>query len=187
MSSKSTSYSVIIVAALIGTIGTVTTALIRTWALKSASGSQDPAPIEKIDLSGPWYVQTTIKETAYNPYKDLVIRYKILVTQEGDSITANGNKIGEVFHGEERDYTGDAKTSISLTGTLSQSQSGDMFVRLNGQEDGTSRKSMATSFELRVLDRTRMVGTFASTAANSKGMAVWISEKEWQKTGWDNQ
>ena len=193
MSSKSASNWVLVVVAIIGTVGTVTAAFIRTWDRSGTAGAKeieqtitDNSP-DKIDLSGTWYMQTTIEETTYNPYRGLVIQYKILLTHEEKSITANGNKIGEVFRGEASEYSGAAKTPISLTGSLSQDGSGQIIVKLNGQEESVKRKSCATSFRLTMLDHTRMIGTFSSTAANSKGTAFWISEDEWQMSGWNKQ
>ena len=34
------------------------------------------------DCSGVWYVKTITKETAYNPYKDMTLVYKMVVSRD---------------------------------------------------------------------------------------------------------
>ena len=190
MTNKSTSNWVLIVVAIIGMVGTITAAFIHCMGLIITNPINTPdiqktESENKIDLSGVWYMQTTTEETTYNPFKGIVIRYKLFLTHDTHkdrSIIVNGNKISEIFHGTEHEYTGVAKTPINLTGSLIQDESGQMIIKLNGQENGLLRKSIATSFELKLLNSSQMIGTFSSNAANSKGTTFWVREDELHKT-----
>lgn len=183
MSSNATSNRVIITAAIIGMLGTVTAALIRSWDWTSTDPND--ARVE-VDLSGTWYIQATTKETTYNPFKDLAVRYKILVTLNENGIIANGNKIGEVSNGKATEYSGEAKTPIRLTGTIGKDELGHTMVKLNGYDHNLEGRLYATAFQLRLLNRSQMVGTFSSIIADSKGKAAWIREDEWLIDGWGN-
>lgn len=182
MSDRSSSNWVIIVAALITTIGSVTVAFVHR-------GNQirtQPIPANEIDLSGTWYMQTTTKKTSHNQFKDLSIRYELFLTQDEKGITANGNKISEVFRGNVHEHSGKAKTPIRLTGSLSTDEFGQTSIKLSGEEDGLQRQAIAISFQLRMLNSSRISGTWSSNAANSKGTTVWIREDDWSTNGWNS-
>lgn len=207
MVEKSTPNWVLISIALIGLVGTIAASVISNWEKLSGDVSLEAVvPVQQEpngeassaltnqdesttanppDLTGTWYVQTTTQETTYNPYRGLVIRYKILITHDGTQIMANGEKIGEVFQGRVHEHTGKGKTPIRLSGFLKMSESGSGKIELNGQEDGIKRKVFATAFSLDYIDDSFLSGTFSSTAANAEGNALWIKETKWLETGWN--
>ena len=206
MSDKSNSSWVVIVAALITTIGSVTTAFVHRWGRDivepietnntreaeqriigdSSDETGTHQSVSEIDLSGTWYMQTITEKTSHDPFKGLAIRYELFLTQDEKGITANGNKISEVFRGNVHEHSGKAKTPIRLTGSLSTDEFGQTSIKLSGEEDGLQRQAIAISFQLRMLNSSRISGTWSSNAANSKGTTVWIREDDWSTNGWNS-
>lgn len=199
MPEKSTPNWVLILVALIGMTGAIIAATIQS--LSSDSGpakavGQDllatsspisdvqPPPGADLDLSGAWYVQTRTDETSYEKYEGLIVRYKVLITQVDGAIDAKGEKIGEVVRGTVAEYSGKAKTPISLTGFLRKTEAGTTQVLFSGQEGSSSRTAYATSFTLDLTNDGLLLGRFVSTAADAKGAATWIPEEVWLRSGW---
>jgi hypothetical protein len=188
MSKTSKSNRVRIILALVAFAGTAAVALCSVAvALINTRGpatidppSQDRATIDPppVDLSGTWHVQTTTKETPHSPFINLVLRYKILLTHDEEGIIAHGNKTGEVCRGKALEYSGKAKAPIELTGSLGKDDLGQTLVRLNGQEKSSNGNSYATAFQLKMVTRSRMIGTFSGNIANAKGEALWIRESD---------
>jgi TIR domain len=154
----------------------------------AASVPQSPQVATEIDqLSSVWYIETVTKTSDYKPYLDMRLRFRVLLTQNGSTLDVRGEKIGEVTSGEARELSGRAKTSIHLAGHIENRATGLGRIVLSGDEDSTQRSGFSTIFELEITSGDLLIGSFNSTAANSSGSAVWISEKQWLSRGWKSQ
>jgi len=186
----------IIAAPIVAFAGIVVIAVTQMYNHRATAQSQKPAVspassvIEHVASSSlvmmkdTWYVETTTTDSEYGPYLGLRMRYRLLLTQDRDSITAQGEKIGEVRNGETLVLTGRGKTPVRFTGHLVARSNMPPVVTFLGTEGSTSRDYFTTTFSLTMLSSNILVGTFKSTAANASGPAVWISDIQWRTTGW---
>jgi hypothetical protein len=46
-------------------------------------------------LSGVWVLESTVSQTKYNPFKGMVLRYKILLLQDGTKLHGTAEKVYE--------------------------------------------------------------------------------------------
>ena len=92
-----------------------------------------------------------------------------------------GEKIREIFNGNEYDYKGAAITPIHLNGTLEIDETGSLSARFSGSEDGLESKGIRVVMTMKFLDNETAIGNFQSLAGNAKGGCVWVSERRWEK------
>jgi formylglycine-generating enzyme required for sulfatase activity len=150
--------------------------------LTGAAAAAHPAAVYQMQDS--YYMETVVQSSDYQPYIGMHVRFKMLVTQNGTSIEAQGEKISEVVDGQENILSGRAKTSIDLTGNIQTPDGNGPLVLLRGKEASTSRGDFPAIFELWPDQDGTLNGTFKTTSANSNGSTNWIPESQWQKTGW---
>jgi hypothetical protein len=120
------------------------------------------------NLNGVWSVVNTVEKTSYQPFDNLRIRYRLIVSQSGTRFTAEGEKLLE----NGRPLTTDGRTTLHITGTIEGETIGARFV-----EEGAHRKTSGRFVWRLERDRTLMKGTFVSTAANSSGTSVATKEQ----------
>jgi hypothetical protein len=136
---------------------------------KSASISASPTrevsaeSLAARNLNGAWSVVNTVEKTSYQPFANLRIRYRLIVSQNGTRFTAEGEKLME----NGRPLPTDGRTTLHITGTVEGETIGARFV-----EEGAHRKTSGRFVWRLERDGTLMKGTFVSTAANSSGTSV---------------
>ena len=123
------------------------------------------SPPEPLDLSGEWTILNTVVETSYPAFQQLQLGFHVTIQHEGP-----------VFHGvgEKQRENGQpipraARRPLRLQGTVAEGG----VIAVTFQEEGWSRPSTG-QFRLRLQDRSRLTGTFVSTAAQAKGASHWI-------------
>jgi hypothetical protein len=122
-----------------------------------------PAPAAA-PLAGDWVVTNTVVETSYPPYRDLRLGFRVRLRQEGVRVTGHGEKYLE----NGRRIPASARRPIRLEGHVVAGGS----VEVTFEEDGHARRTEGR-FRLTPQGRQSLTGTFASTAANARGVSQW--------------
>lgn len=112
------------------------------------------------DLSGWWKLEYTIKETDFNPHKNLIIAYKINLTQNDDNIKGNGEKYAE----NNVAVNSKSKVNIEIEGK----NYGDSVI-LTIKENGKERTTICETI-LKNENENKLAGNFKWTASNSRGI-----------------
>jgi uncharacterized membrane protein len=133
-----------------------------------AISREEPEDIGKQYLTGTWTVVNTVRETSYQPFVNLRIGYRLIISQNGSNFTAEGEKLSE--NGRVLPMT--RRTAIHLSGALEGESIVASFV-----EKGTRRQTNGRFVWKLDRERTLMKGTFVSTAANSSGTSVATRER----------
>jgi hypothetical protein len=115
------------------------------------------------DLTGNWNVTNTVEQTAYQPYKNMQVGFELAINQTGNEFTGKGQKVSE----NGQSLPGTSRTPIVVQGSIE----GDK-VEATFSESGATRKTSGR-FVWRI-DRAKggLTGTFASTAARSRGRSA---------------
>jgi SmpA / OmlA family len=123
------------------------------------------SPPEPLDLTGEWTILNTVVETSYPAFQQLQVGFHLTIQHEG-----------QVFHGvgEKQRENGQpiprsARRPLRIQGMVVEGG----VISATFQEEGWSRPSTG-HFRLRLQDRSRLTGTFVSTAAKAKGSSQWI-------------
>nr|WP_321233604.1 hypothetical protein [uncultured Psychroserpens sp.] len=123
-----------------------------------------------IDLSGNWEMTFKVQKSSLERFNDnnLEYKYKIFITQNGNSIEGNGEKFWENFKGTESFYNLNQKTPISISGKISNNK-----LTANITEKGLRRETSG-HIEFETIDNHLNIiqGNFTTTAANSSGIAI---------------
>jgi hypothetical protein len=120
---------------------------------------------EPLDLSGEWTILNTVVETNYPPFQQLHVGFHVTLEHAGQVFHGVGAKQRE--HGQPIPRA--ARRPLRLQGTVAAGG----VTSATFQEEGWSRPSTG-QFRLRLQDRSRLTGTFVSTAAKAKGASQWI-------------
>lgn len=121
------------------------------------------------NITGEWETEMKIVESSYNPYKSLVIHYKIHLLQNGNEILGSGEKIKDVYSdGTETVFERSKRVKINITGYYEQKYIRPNKVFLNVIEFGRERESRST-YILVIKNSNTLKGNFKSTAADSSG------------------
>ena len=123
------------------------------------------------DVSGRWYLQMTTVNSDYNPYKDMVLRYVLMIWREGNVIKGSAEKIYENSSTGEREYVGKNRTRALVEGYIQKNYLGKDRVYLHAVEDGHGRES-TNFFDLLVKSDSEMIGAFNSMVANQDGTVI---------------
>ena len=141
---------------------------------KSASTSASPTRREVFaeslavrNLNGAWSVVNTVEKTSYQPFANLRIRYRLIVSQSGTRFMAEGKKLLENGKPLPKE-----RTTLHITGAVEGETVAARFV-----EEGVRRKTSGRFVWRLERDGTLMKGTFVSTAANSNGTSVATKEQ----------
>ena len=123
-------------------------------------------------LTGQWHFQMRTERTAYNPYKDMVLRYVALLWTEGPNIGGTVEKVYEISSTGKRPYTGTDRTRGTVSGYVEKRYFSKDLVHLHIVEDGHGRES--THFhELHVEKGDGMTGRIFTMVADSEGEVLW--------------
>lgn len=72
-----------------------------------------------IDLDGSWTYDQKTEISAYNPYKDMTVRFLILLSRDGNTIYGSAEKIyDKTADGKERTYQGKYRTIAKINGHI---------------------------------------------------------------------
>jgi hypothetical protein len=130
------------------------------------SAPAQSAPASR-DLSGKWSIVNTVETTSYRSFKNLKVGFDLSINQNGTNFTGSGQKISENGH----TLPADSRTPIQLKGTIKGDRIEATFF-----EEGTARKTNGR-FVWRIDRAGRgLTGTFASTAARSRGKSAATRE-----------
>ena len=128
---------------------------------------------QRNNLTGAWEFEYTVEHTTHDPFQDMKLRYRVLLVQEGKTITGTGEKIGEwtPAHGVV-EYLPEKRAHIRVEGTVDYRFFSKDVVHLQYTEEGRVRES-STIQELSVISERDLRGDVYSTAANAQGTAAW--------------
>lgn len=124
-------------------------------------------------LSGAWVLESVVSQSKYNPFKGMVLGYKILLLQDGTRLHGTAEKVYEKSD-KMRLFAGVRRTTAVLEGTIQKSYLGRSAIVLHVVEEGKQR-SFSWIVEARCLHfgaRTRLIGQFSSTAGDATGTVV---------------
>lgn len=122
-------------------------------------------------ITGRWYLEMVTVNTAYNPYKDMVLRYVVIIWKEGNSLKGTAEKIYENSSTGERDFDGKNRTRSVIEGYIEKNYLGKDRVYLHSVENGHGRES-TNFYDLLVQSESKMIGAFNSMVANQDGKVV---------------
>ena len=125
------------------------------------------------DLGGRWMFTSQVKDTGYNPYKDMRVTYQALIVQDGLQLHGTGEKISDIQPGGEfQQYIGKARTNINIEGSIKKNYFSRDELVIHFEEEGSKRTS-STLHQLEHFDPNMMCGCFISTIADSTGKVWW--------------
>lgn len=127
------------------------------------------------NVSGEWKMINKTTQTAYHPYKNLCVEYKVHLMQQGNQILGRAEKTKEIDNeGQTLEYQPENRIEIEIRGYYEKNYLKKSKLYLLGREHGKKRDS-STSFNLKlpILTNSLMDGNFTSTAADSKGSSNW--------------
>jgi hypothetical protein len=128
----------------------------------------DPTPAATTDLSGEWNLVNTIESTSYPAYANLRVGYHLVIHQNGNEFTADGEKVSE----NGAPMADSERTPIQLTGSIDQQTVTATFV-----EAGLRRQTSGRFVWTISANSKQLRGTFVSTAAKSSGSSVGVREQ----------
>lgn len=125
------------------------------------------------DVSGVWYIKTTTLETAYNPYKNIILIYKMVILQQGAILEGTIEKIYECrAEGESLNYIAEKRIRSKFKGYIEKNYFGADKISVHIVENGYKRES--TAFQKVISNCNNVLeGEFESTAGDSKGICIW--------------
>lgn len=126
-----------------------------------------------MDLNGSWvYEQKTITSD-FNPYKDMVLRYLVLLARDGNRIYGSAEKVYErTSDGNEKEYVGEHRSRAEITGHIEKRYFSKDVISIHIVENGEFRIS-STYQALECLTINQLQGRFASTISNQVGTVTW--------------
>lgn len=102
----------------------------------------------------------------------MLLRYYVLIWQEGNQIKGTGEKIYEKSNGQEKEYVAEKRSRIEISGYLTKKYFSKDLLVIHYDEKNEVRKS-STIHNLTIKDSNQMDGFFVSTIANQQGNAGW--------------
>jgi hypothetical protein len=126
------------------------------------------------NLDGSWIYEQITKESAFNPYIGMKLRYLALLRVNGKEITGTAEKIWEYsYNGGEREYVGKHRSTATISGHINKKIFGPDKIVIHLNENGHGRP-YSTQHIMQVVNINLLEGRFASTAANQVGICQWI-------------
>lgn len=130
--------------------------------------------LRKKNITGEWKMTIEIKDTTYNPYKNLKIEYIVHLLQKGNELMGSGEKIRDILpDGTQNKFLEKNRVRIDLDGFFERKYLRKANIYLQSNEDGRIRETRAT-YILTLLEDNLMKGSFISTAASTSGSIVMI-------------
>ncbi len=121
------------------------------------------------DVNGVWYLEMETINTAYNPYKGMILGYIIIIWREGNSIKGTAEKIYENSSTGNRTYEGKNRTRGIIEGFVEKKYLGKDRIFLHVVENGHGRES-TNFYDFIVKSNALMFGKFNSMVANQDGI-----------------
>ena len=124
-------------------------------------------------LSGTWVLESVTSQTKYNPYRGMVLRYKVLLLQDGTTLHGTAEKVYEKSD-KVREFIGRNRTSATLDGTIQKAYLGRSTIWFHVVEEGKQRPSSLV-MQARCQHfgrRMHLTGQFSSTVADASGTVV---------------
>ena len=120
-------------------------------------------------IEGRWYIETMTVKSSYNPYKDMILLYEVMLWREGNTIKGTAEKIFENSKEKQGDYVGDKRTRSQINGHIEKRYFSADRICLHFVEQGRVRES--TSFFTLIYRKRKcvMLGKFDTTAGSSSG------------------
>jgi hypothetical protein len=121
-------------------------------------------------LSGVWVLESIIAQTKYIPFKGMVLRYKVLLLQDGTKLHGTAEKVYEESD-KVRVFTGINRSIATLDGTVHNAYVGRSSIVLHVVEEGEQRSS-SWIMEVRCRRfgrRLHLIGQFSGTAGDASG------------------
>ena len=124
------------------------------------------------NISGEWETILIYKQTDYNPYKNMKVKYKLFINQNNNFITIKGEKyFEELKNGQFKEYQGNEKTFSEYDGYIKRGFMNHSLL-LNIKENGQER-IVAGQFNIKIISPNNLLkGTFSRQDANSKGIVI---------------
>lgn len=122
------------------------------------------------NITGKWYLKMETENTAYNPYRGMVLIYVIIIWREGNSLRGSAEKIYENSTTGERSYEGKNRTRAVIDGYIEKNYFSKDKVYLHSVEKGHGRES-TNFYELMVEKDKKLKGKFNSMVASQDGLA----------------
>lgn len=125
-------------------------------------------------IDGVWLLDVVTRQTKFNPFRGMLVRYKLVLVQEGLEISGTAEKVYEEVRGKPQPYTGKNRERVEVRGAIEKRYLGRSGVALNFVHDGTLRQSTSLMrMKLRGFwHGTSLRGDFAHTAGDSYGQAM---------------
>lgn len=124
------------------------------------------------EVKGRWYFEMRTINSAYNPYKGMVLRYVAMLWREGNRIEGTVEKIYENSSTGERNYEEKNRTRGVVNGFVQKNYFSKDMIVLHVVEDGHGRES-TNFYDLIVKSDSEMTGKFSSMVANQDGVSKW--------------
>lgn len=124
-------------------------------------------------LNGNWIFEIVTTGTDFNPYQDMMLRYYVLLIQDGKDIKGTGEKVYEKSSKQEIEFTGKNRSRIEIYGIIKKNYFSKDTIEIHYDETNEVRKS-SSIHNLCIQNSNNMNGSFVSTIANQQGRATWI-------------
>jgi len=121
-------------------------------------------------LSGTWMLETSAADTSYNPFRGMVLRYKLLLLQDRSNIHGTAEKVYEKSD-KERIFVGKSRTHASINGVIRKAYLSRSTLLLHVTEQGFQRSFswVVRARCLRFGRRMYLIGEFSSSAGDTSG------------------
>lgn len=128
-----------------------------------------------IDIVGRWYFEIKTEKTAYNPYKDMVLRYVCVIWKEGNHLNGSVEKIYENSTiNNNKEYVGENRSRGTLTGVYEKNYFSKDRVYIHINEKGEKRES--TIYLSLDMNKNLASGNFFTFIADQEGTCIWKRE-----------
>ncbi|MCK2184101.1 hypothetical protein [Halomonas getboli] len=124
------------------------------------------------NVTGRWYFEIHTVNSAYNPYKGMVLRYVAMLWREGNRIEGTVEKVYENSSTGEREYEGENRTRGLVVGYIEKKFFSKDRIVLHVVENGHGRES-TNFYELKFSSKEGMTGCFNSMVAKQDGSVKW--------------
>jgi len=124
-------------------------------------------------LAGTWILESATSQTKYNPFRGMVLRYKVLLFQTGSELRGTAEKVYEKSD-KVREFSGANRTVATLEGTVQKVHIGRSTIFLHVVEKDEQRSfSWILEARCRRFRRhTYLSGRFSSTAGDASGTVI---------------
>ncbi|MCY3673900.1 MAG: hypothetical protein OXH65_05740 [Paracoccaceae bacterium] len=118
-------------------------------------------------IEGRWFIETRTVKSDYNPYKDMILIFEVMLWREGNLIHGTAEKVHENSASKQGNYIGKQRTRSEVSGNIEKRYFGVDKVSLHFIDKGPNRDS-TTLFEL-TYRKSTISGKFDATAGSSNG------------------